>query len=81
MVDLKAKPFYLSDEQIQWVEDAIAGMTLEEKLGQLFVILQAQPGFGEEQVENLLDKSHMGGLRWQNGSNKQQIYDQLTTNQ
>ena len=78
MVDLKAKPFYLNDEQIQWVEDAIAGMTLDEKLGQLFVILQAQPGFGEKQVEDLLDKSHMGGLRWQNGGNKQQIYDQLT---
>ena len=45
MIDLKAKPFYLNDEQIQWVEDTIAGMTLEEKLGQLFVILQAQPGF------------------------------------
>ena len=44
MVDLKAKPFYLNDEQIRWVEDAIAGMTLDEKLGQLFVILQAQPG-------------------------------------
>ena len=44
MVDLKAKPFYLTDAQIQWVEDTIAGMTLEEKLGQLFVILQAQPG-------------------------------------
>ena len=28
MVDLKAKPFYLNDEQIRWVEDAIAGMTL-----------------------------------------------------
>ena len=78
MVDLKAKPFYLNDEQIRWVEDAIAGMTLDEKLGQLFVILQAQPGFGEKQVEDLLDKSHMGGLRWQNGGNKQQIYDQLT---
>ena len=50
MVDLKAKPFYLTDAQIQWVEDTIAGMTLEEKLGQLFVILQAQPGFGEKQV-------------------------------
>ena len=35
MIDLKAKPFYLNDEQIQWVEDTIAGMTLEEKLGQL----------------------------------------------
>ena len=79
MVDLKTKPFYLSDEQIQWVEDSIAGMTLEEKLGQLFVILQAQPGFGEKQVEALLGQSHMGGLRWQNGGNKQQIYNQLTT--
>ena len=79
MVNLKAKPFYLSDEQVQWVENSIAGMTLEEKLGQLFVILQAQPGFGEKQVEALLDKSHMGGLRWQNGGNKQQIYNQLTT--
>ena len=79
MVNLKAKPFYLSDEQVHWVENSIAGMTLEEKLGQLFVILQAQPGFGEKQVEALLDKSHMGGLRWQNGGNKQQIYNQLTT--
>ena len=79
MVDLKAKPFYLTDAQIQWVEDTIAGMTLEEKLGQLFVILQAQPGFQEKQVEGLLNQSHMGGLRWQNGGNKQQIYNQLTT--
>ena len=37
MVDLKAKPYYLSDEDIKWVEDTIAGMTDEEKVGQLFV--------------------------------------------
>ena len=36
-VDLKAKPFYLTDEQIAWVESTIEGMTLEEKLGQLFL--------------------------------------------
>ena len=63
MVNLKEKPFYLDDAQIQWVEDAIASMTLDEKLGQLFVILQAQPGFQESQVEALLAQSHMGGLR------------------
>ena len=40
MVDLRAKPFYLNDEQIKRVEDAIANMTLEEKLGQLFVLLK-----------------------------------------
>lgn len=77
MVDLKAAPFYLDNEQIRWVEDTIDSMTLEEKLGQLFVLLQAQPGFGEPQVEDLLARSHMGGLRWQNGGNKEQIHRQL----
>ena len=78
MVNLKEKPFYLDDAQIQWVEDAIASMTLDEKLGQLFVILQAQPGFQESQVEALLAQSHMGGLRWQNGGSKKDVYKQLS---
>lgn len=36
MVDMKATPFYLSDEDCKWVEDTIAGMSLDEKIGQLF---------------------------------------------
>lgn len=36
MIDLKAKPFYLNDAQIAWVEQTLAGMTLEEKAGQVF---------------------------------------------
>ena len=28
MVNLREKPYYLNDEQIQWVEDTIAGMTI-----------------------------------------------------
>jgi len=36
MVNLKANPFYLNDEQIKWVEDTLASMTLEEKAGQVF---------------------------------------------
>lgn len=78
MVNLKEKPFCLDDAQIRWVEDAIASMTLDEKLGQLFVILQAQPGFQESQVEALLAQSHMGGLRWQNGGGKKDVYKQLS---
>ena len=65
MVDLRAKPFYLNDQQIEWVEDTIAGMTLDEKLGQLFVILKTRPGVDEKQIEAVLDKYHQGGLRWQ----------------
>ena len=34
MVDMKANPFYLSDEDRKWVENTIAGMTLTEKIEQ-----------------------------------------------
>ena len=40
MVNLKVKPFYLNDQQICWVEQSIKSMSLEEKLGQLFVSMQ-----------------------------------------
>ncbi len=70
MVDLKARPFCLNDTQIRWVEDTIASMSLEEKLGQLFVVLKATPGVEEEQIKGLLAGSHMGGLRWQNLSTR-----------
>lgn len=36
MVDLKANPFFLDDSQIQWVEETLASMTDEEKVGQMF---------------------------------------------
>ena len=78
MVDLKAKPFYLNDDEIKWVEDTIAGMTLEEKFGQLFVLMKAGPAWSEEKTADYLNKYHQGGLRWQ-GGNTQAVYDQNTT--
>lgn len=41
MVDLRAKPYFLSDADIAWVEGTIAAMTPEEKVGQLFWQLTA----------------------------------------
>ena len=35
-IDLKARPFYLNDDQITWVNQTLASLTLEEKVGQLF---------------------------------------------
>lgn len=67
MVDLKARPFYLTDNQIQWVEDTLASMTLEEKLSQLFVLLKAVPGVDEGQIKNLMETARPGGMRWQGG--------------
>lgn len=36
MIDLKGKPFYLNDSQIDWVEETLAAMTDDEKAEQLF---------------------------------------------
>lgn len=38
MVQYREKPFYLGEDEIQWVEEALASMTLEEKIGQLFCV-------------------------------------------
>ena len=67
MVDLKAKPFYLNDQEIRWVEDTIASMSLEEKLSQLFVLLKPVPGANEEQIKSLMESARPGGMRWQGG--------------
>lgn len=64
MVNLKAKPFYLSDEDIAWVESTIAGMTSEEKVGQLF--FQLTMGIEEQYLQNLMEKYHLGGCRYNN---------------
>lgn len=64
MVNLKAKPYYLSDEDIKWVEDTIASMTDEEKVGQLF--FQLTMGLDEQYLKNLVEKYHVGGIRYNN---------------
>lgn len=73
MVNLREKPFYLDDEGIQWVEDTIASMTIEEKVGQLFV--QMRKSLDPDAVKDTLNSWHQGGLRWQGGDRKQ-VYDQ-----
>lgn len=62
MVDLKANPYYLSDEDCKWVEDTIAGMTPEEKVGQLFFQLTSSQD--EEYLKELMEKYHLGGCRY-----------------
>ncbi|MDE6867587.1 MAG: beta-hexosaminidase [Clostridia bacterium] len=69
MVDLKAKPFYLNDEQIKWVEDTINSLTLEEKVGQLFVHLTGSRT--EEDIENDIKLTRCGGIRFNPGTNEE----------
>ncbi|MEC0184191.1 glycoside hydrolase family 3 N-terminal domain-containing protein, partial [Paenibacillus peoriae] len=60
MVDLKAKPFYLTDEDIAWVQRMIAEMTLDEKVGQLFCLV----GYSDEEeyLKKLARDYKAGGL-------------------
>ena len=67
MIDLKAKPFYLTDEDIAWVKNTLASLTEEEKLGQLFYDLD-EGGPDEEYIKKRVEKTHIGGLRYMNQS-------------
>ncbi|CAN7385358.1 glycoside hydrolase family 3 protein [Paenibacillus sp. LjRoot153] len=37
---LRQKPFYLSESDVSWVKETRDGLSLEEKVGQLFVVVQ-----------------------------------------
>lgn len=62
MVDLKAKPFYLDEDGCRWVTETLAGMTEDEKIGQLFCdILWDRPG---TDPLNLLKDIQPGGIMY-----------------
>ncbi len=73
-VDLKAKPYYLSDEDIAWVESTIAGMTDEEKIGQLF--FENRGMASDEELIELVTKYHIGGYRY-NGIKSDRVQHQV----
>lgn len=65
MIDLKAKPFKLTDADIAWVETTKAAMTLEEKIGQLFVPIgySGDPAY----LDNVMLRHHIGGIMYRCG--------------
>ena len=73
MVDLRAKPYNLTDADIAWVENTIASMSDEEKVGQLFWQLTASQE--ESYLQELMEKYHLGGCRY-NGMPGQKVLDQ-----
>ena len=43
MIDLRAKPFFLHDEDIRWVEETLTSMTLEQRPGRSSVRWDSPP--------------------------------------
>lgn len=60
MIDLKAKPFYLRDEDIKWVEETLSSMDLKEKVGQLFCPIGMSDK--KEELKELLENFKPGGI-------------------
>ena len=76
MVDLRAKPYNLSDADIAWVENTIASMTDEEKVGQLFFQLTSSQD--EAYLKDLMETYHLGGCRY-NGMPGEKVLEQNRT--
>jgi beta-N-acetylhexosaminidase len=62
MVDLTAKPFHLDAAGVAWVRNTIDAMTLEEKIGQLFINLNV--AFTPAYLDRILGTYHVGGMRF-----------------
>ncbi len=65
MIDLKANPFHLSDEDIRWVEETRDAMTTEQKAGQIFCAL----GIGDDEgmLRGMIDGIGIGGIMYRPG--------------
>jgi len=71
MIDLSKKPFYLSEEDINWVNDTLNSLSVDEKIGQLFFPI------GYSANENYLKYEILGknpgGLMFRSGP-KDEVY-------
>ncbi len=67
-MDLREKPFYLDDDQIAWVNDTLARMSLDDKIKQLFIDMAAP--VPEPAIRELVAERKFGGLRYMNKDGK-----------
>jgi len=65
MVNLNAAPFHLTASQAEWVRNALASMTLEEKAGQVFCPM----GFTDDEyvLNHQIREIGIGGLMYRSG--------------
>src|SRR5829696_6128225 len=60
--DLTAIPYELDKEAIGWVRTTIDSISVDEKVGQLFINLNNR--FDEDFVDHIVDNYHPGGMRY-----------------
>ena len=65
LVELRKKPYSLDEEAISWIEETIAQMTLDEKIGHLFVNMGSQRT--EEYLTGVLNDYKIAAVRYNPG--------------
>ncbi|MFC3769487.1 glycoside hydrolase family 3 protein [Paenibacillus sp. GCM10012303] len=65
MVNLAAKPFYLQDEDIEWVLGTLAAMDIREKVGQLFCPIGMTDD--RDRLKTLVETVKPGGILFRPG--------------
>ena len=65
MIAYKEKSFFLKDEDIRWVEETYDGMSLEERIGQLFcpIVFTKE----ESELSEFIKSYHPGGVLYREG--------------
>src|SRR5690606_4936070 len=66
MVDLRAVPYELDEEGVEWVESTLAAMSLDERIGQLFVNMGASRD--EDYLKDAVDRYKFAGVRYNPGT-------------
>ena len=70
-MDLRKKPFYLTDDQVKQIDEIIASMTTDEKIGQLFIPIAHSTN--EMYLKNQILKYHVGGVMFRPQPSEQAI--------
>ena len=73
LVDLRKTPYNLDEEAIAWIEKTISEMTLDEKIGQLFVNMGSSRT--EEYLTDVLNQYYIAAVRYNKGKSDE-VWDQ-----
>jgi beta-N-acetylhexosaminidase len=76
--NLKGRPFYLTDEQENWVHETLQKLSTEEKAGQLFCVMGGD--YEAEELKELVRTSRVGGILFRPVETGEQIkkkYEEL----
>ncbi len=61
-LNLYERPYHLNEDDVRWVQETLAGMTLEEKIGQVFFAIGLTDS--DEDALAMVEDLHIGGIMY-----------------